>query len=129
MATLPLSKPDMHVLDQSAQMSARQVVQSVVELIGLKLTAYIAGVDDVETVDCWLSGTLPRSATIERLRLAYSVAKMLSEHDDISIVQAWLMGMNTELEDRAPIQLIREHSMAKIESDLWRAAKAFLAGA
>ena len=54
---------------------------------------------------------------------------MLTNHGDSNaVVQAWLMGLNPELNDRVPIRLIKEGDLDKVGADVVSAARAFLAG-
>jgi hypothetical protein len=50
----------------------------------------------------------PSEAVQQRLRLALQVAAMLSEKESPRIAQAWMQGLNPQLDDRFPARLIRE---------------------
>ena len=52
----------------------------------------------------------------------------MSEHDSLAVVQAWLTGVNPELGDRVPLQLLRENDMDAVAPAILSAACAFLAG-
>jgi len=56
------------------------------------------------------------------------VARALSEHDSPAVVQAWLTGVNPELEDRVPLRLMREKEIDAVAPAILSAARAFLAG-
>ena len=105
-----------------------KVVRELTGLIGRKLTAYIAGVKDVRALDRWVAGAEPYNNAEERLRFAFRVAMTLQDHDHPSIVQAWLIGLNPELNDRVPIRLLREGDLEKVGPELLGAVRAFLAG-
>jgi hypothetical protein len=62
------------------------------------------------------------------LRFAFQVARTLSEHDSPAVVQAWLTGVNPELEDRVPLCLMREKEIDAVAPAILSAARAFLAG-
>lgn len=128
MATMTLAKPDMQARSQSRLLGGSELAAQMVELIGRKLTAYIASVKDVRSVDRWIAGGQFYGDAEERLRFGYQVVRMLSDYDKPSVVQAWLMGINPELGDRAPIKLIREYPIAEIAPQVLGAARAFVAG-
>jgi len=51
-------------------------------------------------VDRWIVGGEIYGNAEPRLRLAFQVARTLSEHDSPAVAQAWLTGVNPELGDR-----------------------------
>jgi hypothetical protein len=59
----------------------------------------------------------------DRLRFAYRVAKTLEKHD-AAVVQAWLTGLNPELEDRVPMRLLREGDLEKVGPEILGAVRA-----
>ena len=65
---------------------------------------------------------------LSRIRLAYQIAKTLSEHDSPRVVQAWFTGLNPELQDCTPIRLLREEEVEKVGPKLLNAMRSFLAG-
>jgi hypothetical protein len=97
-------------------------------LIGKKLTAYIGGVKDVRALDRWIDGAAPYKDAEDRLRFAYRVVKTLEKHDHAAVVQAWLTGLNPELNDRVPIRLLREGDLEKVGPEILGAVRAFVAG-
>jgi hypothetical protein len=50
-------------------------------------------------------GSEPYKGVEERLRFAYRLAKMMSDHERPRVVQAWFTGLNPELGDRVPVRL------------------------
>jgi hypothetical protein len=64
----------------------------------------------------------------ERLRLAYRLAKMISDHEGPCVVQAWFPGLNPELNDRVSTRLLREENVEAVGPGILGAARAFLAG-
>ena len=90
---------------------------------------YLGGVKDTRVVDRWIQGgTEPYRDADRRIRLAYQIAKTLSEHDSVRVVQAWFTGLNPELQDRVPVRLLKEEDIEKVGPDLLNAMRAFLAG-
>lgn len=104
------------------------MVRELVRSIGKKLTAYIAGVKDVRALDRWMEGAAPYKNAEDRLRFAYRVVKTLEKHDHATVVQAWLTGLNPELNDRVPIRLLREADLEKVGPEILGAVRAFVAG-
>jgi hypothetical protein len=98
------------------------------EVLGRKLTAYIADLKDVRGLDRWIDGTQPYGNVEERLRLTYQVVRTLQEHDSPRVVQAWFTGVNPELGDRVPLRLLREGDLAAVAPLILGAARAFIAG-
>jgi len=126
-ATQP--RPDLAAHREAISLQWADVVGRLIQILGKKLTAYIADVRDVRALDRWLSGTAPYGDVEARLRFAYQVAKTLAEHDSSQVVQAWMTGVNPELGDRVPLRLLREGDLDTIAPEILRAARAFAAGA
>lgn len=85
------------------------VVSYLLEQLGERLTAVIAGVRDAGEVRGWAVGEASPSEEAERrLRDAYEVTRMLRERDSAETVRLWFRGMNPELDDQAPALVIRE---------------------
>jgi len=130
MAASTLARPDLAAHRRSIQASFSEIVTDLAGILGKKLTAYIGGVKDTRVVERWSQGNveLPYRDADRRIRLAFQIAKTLSEHDSTSVVQAWFMGLNPELQDRSPVRLLREGDIDKVGPDLLNAMRAFLAG-
>jgi hypothetical protein len=129
MATDTLPRPDLAAHRRSIQAPFAQIVGELAEILGKKLTAYIGGVKDTRVVDRWMHGGVePYRDAHRRIRLAYQIAKTLSEHDSPRVVQAWFIGLNPELQDRTPIRLLKEEEPEKVGPELLNAMRAFLAG-
>ncbi len=128
MRTDALPRPDLAAHRRSVQASFAEIVTELASIIGKKLTAYIGGVKDTRHVDRWMNGAEPYRDADRRVRLAYQIAKTLSDHDSPRVVQAWLVGLNPELQDRTPVRLLREEDPEKIGPELLNAMRAYLAG-
>ena len=123
----PISRPDLEAFRRSTSATFPQVVEELVSIIGRKPTAYIASVKDARAIDRWISNSTPQRDVEQRIRLAYHVAAMLAKFDSPAVVQAWLCGLNPELNDRVPITLLRDGDKADAKEVL-RAARTFVAG-
>ena len=120
-------RPDLEAHQKAVSATFPQVVEGLVSIIGRKLTAYIASVKDARAIDRWIANTTPQGEVEPRLRFAYHVAAMLVKFDSPAVVQAWLMGLNPELNDRVPISLLRDGDEID-RKEVLRAARAFVAG-
>ena len=129
MGQVPLPRPDLAAHRRAVQATFPEIVTELAEILGKKLTAYIGGVKDTRVIERWMHGGVePYRDAEQRIRLAYQIAKTLSEHDPARVVQAWFMGLNPELQDRSPVRLLREEEVEKIGPELLNAMRAFLAG-
>ncbi|NKW39019.1 hypothetical protein GS935_20065 [Rhodococcus hoagii] len=111
--------------ESSVELRFADIIQMLQDQIGPNLTAYIAG-KDTNTVTRWRKGNqTPTSDAIEaRMRTAYQVLKLLTEVDSNHVARAWFIGMNPQLDDRAPADVLREDGLR----DVVIAAKAFRSG-
>jgi len=102
------ARPDLAADRTAHTASFGEIARGLTEILGKKLTAYLAGLQNTETIDRWASDVEPPAALQDRLRRAYVVAVTLSSIDESSVVQAWFTGLNPELGDRSPIRLLAE---------------------
>ena len=128
MAVLTPARPDLLAYREATTLEFPKLVDELAKIIGKKLTAYIASVKDTRAIDRWISGSEPYKGAEERLRFAYRLAKMISDHEGSRVVQAWLTGLNPELRDRVPIRLLRDENIETVGPEILGAARAFLAG-
>jgi hypothetical protein len=127
--SIALPRPDLAAHREALSLAWPELVTRLTEIIGRKLTAYIAGVKDVRALDRWINGIEPYRDVEDRLRFAYQVVRTLSQHDSPKVVQAWLTGVNPELGDRVPLRVLRDGEVATIAPEILGAARAFIAGA
>ena len=128
MATTTLSRPGLQAYRESLSLVFPDLVASLANSIGRKLTAYVAGVKDVRALDRWMEGTEAYGDAEPRLRLTFQVVRTLLDHDRPNVVQAWLTGVNPELGDRVPLRLLREGDLEVIAPEVLAAARAFISG-
>ena len=128
MGVLSPARPDLEAYREAMTILFSELVRQLTEIIGKKLTAYIGGVKDVRAVERWMEGAEPYNNAKDRLRFAYRVVKTLGNHDHRHVVQAWLTGLNPELNDRAPIRLLREDNLEEVGPQILGAVRAFVAG-
>lgn len=130
MATMaaPKPRPDLEAHRKAAATEFPQLVGALVSIIGRKLTAYVASIKDARAIDRWLHNTTPHKDVERRLRLTYHVAATLAQFDAPDVVQAWLIGLNPELDDQVPISLLRNGDIEADGKRVLNAARAFVAG-
>lgn len=104
---------------------ATMVATHMREVFGQNLTALMVGVANPKTVGRWMRGQEPHPATLARLRAAYQIATLLELATSRQTVQAWFMGMNPDLGDRAPALVLADEPDASPQ--VMRAARTFLA--
>ena len=121
-------RPDLQAHRKATLAPFNEVVTGLVAIIGRKLTANIASVKDVRAIDRWLHNASPQKDVEERIRLGYQIASMMAQFDSPAVVQAWLIGLNPELDDDVPIRLLREGDLRADGKRVLNAARAFVAG-
>lgn len=122
--------PDLQTLSETAhrttvESSTADIAAYLQEVLGQKLTAYVAGVSDEKTVARWASGNRnPRADSEARLRAAFHVFQLLNTEEAAHTARAWFGGLNPQLDDISPAAAIRNGRLR----DVLVAAKAYLAG-
>lgn len=112
------------------RMPSHELVQRVCELLGAKLVAYLASVQDTRTVREWADpgdSRAPTGPVVDRLRIAYRVATWIREKDSAAVLQAWFQGQNTLLDGVAPARLLREGEIDIAGPTVLAAAREFAA--
>lgn len=95
--------------------------------LGVLLVAYIAGAHGTESVNQWALGIqTPSPPAIERLRLAHQISTIAGERHSPPVIQAWMQGLNPDLNDLSPARLLRNGDTADTSSQLLRAARSFV---
>lgn len=128
MATAP-PRPDHAAYNEAARMSQPELVTALRELLGAKLLAYLGRVKETRAVRQWADGTrtIGNATDVERLRIAYRAARLITARDTPAVGQAWFQGLNPILDDRAPALLLREGELADIGPQVLAAARQFAA--
>lgn len=125
----PDSRPDLAAYEDVVRMSRAQLIAQLRELLGVRLVAYLAKVRDTRVVRQWLDDADSGigDVDIERLRLAYRAARMISELDSTAVAQVWFQGRNPALDDRPPALLMREGKFPDAGTAVLAAACEFVA--
>lgn len=124
-------RPDLHAYNHAHRLAFESVVKELGEVLGYKLTAYLAEAQDVRTVKGWADGSreVRRRDEVEpRLRLALQAALLIREADSDQIAQAWFQGLNPQLDDWSPARLLREEPLEQAGPQVLHAARAFVVG-
>ncbi|MCZ7537647.1 MAG: hypothetical protein M5T61_18195 [Acidimicrobiia bacterium] len=122
-------RPDLEAYERSARLDFSTLVDELNELLGPKLVAYIAGVQEARTVRQWIVAECDVRAPVpDRLRLAFQVASLIAQHDSASVARAWFQGLNPQLDDRSAARLLREGDLDEVGPQILSAARAFVSG-
>lgn len=102
-----------------------QIAQYLSENLGPKLVAHMVG-KSPQTIARWADGTQkpPQPDVERRLRGAFQIVQLLIETDSRHVVRAWFIGMNPQLEDRSPAEVIADGDVRAAMA----AARAFTTG-
>ena len=128
MANVSLPRPDLEAHRDSLMLPMPDLLSTLTSKIGKKLTAYVAGVDDVKTIESWIAGEPSPKDSERRLRLTYQIVMTLTIADTPAVAQAWLIGINPELDDRVPLRLLIEGNLDQVAGDIVGAARTIVAG-
>jgi hypothetical protein len=120
--------PDLTAHTHAMRATFPQIATELRELLGARLVAYLGSVRETRAVHQWADGDRQPSAGIQqRLRLALQVALPIAEADGKEIAQAWFQGLNPELDDHSPAQMLRDGDPEEAGPAVIAAARAFLA--
>ena len=99
------------------------------DALGARLVAYLGRVSETRAVRQWADGTrtIANPEDVERLRIAYRAARLITERDTPAVAQAWFQGLNPVLDDRAPALLLRDGELADVGPQVLNAARQFAA--
>jgi hypothetical protein len=80
----------------AARMSQSGLVTALREL----LVAYLGNVKEARSVRQWADGirSINNETDVERLRIAYRVARLIAERDSAAVAQTWFQGLNPILD-------------------------------
>lgn len=118
-----LSDRDSHELAMSLPIG--EVVQRLIDLLGLSLVAVIGGVSETRAVQQWTNGREPQRPQV--LRFALQLALMIADAGDGAVARAWFQGSNPRLDDRSPAVMLHTLPLDLIQAPLMAAARAFAA--
>jgi hypothetical protein len=109
-------------LAASVESASPAIVGRLQEVLGRDVVAIITG-KTPRQVSRWVSGEAKPPLDEQRvLRDTFQVVELLAEVDPDEVVRAWFIGMNPQLEDATPAEVIAEGRAR----DVMAAAQAFL---
>ncbi|GAA4472026.1 hypothetical protein GCM10023094_03670 [Rhodococcus olei] len=122
-------RPDLAAYNAAARMEQPELVTELRALLGAKLVAYLGKVKETRAVRQWAEGTrsVGNDTDLERLRVAYRAARLITERDTPQVAQAWFQGLNPILDDQAPALMLREGDLADVGPKVLAAARQFAA--
>lgn len=119
-------RPGLRAHEESVRFTPAEITSGLREILGARLVAYIGRVTSTRQVNEWATGQTKLSEDkLDRLRTAYFVAALLREREGAATVQSWFKGMNPQLDDQAPAQLLRDQPLATAGPAVAAAARAF----
>lgn len=108
MTVTSIQQEELAAHNASIRLESAQLVADLRDLVGTQLVAYMGGVQETRAVREWVEGTrTPRPDALQRLRMAYRVATLLSQHESPRTVHAWFQGLNPMLNDQSPARVLR----------------------
>jgi hypothetical protein len=124
------ARPDLQAYNHAHRVAPAQATAELIDILGARLVAYIAGVNEARAVREWAAGEreFKRPDTEMRLRHALHIAKFIADAETTHAAQSWFQGLNPQLNDRSPARLLREGDVEEIGPEIAAAARAFVIG-
>jgi len=126
---LTSAKPDLDAYNNAMSMTTAELVTALRDLLGAKLVAYLGRVKETRAVRQWADGTrsIGNPVDVDRLRVAYRGAAVITARDSKEVAQAWFQGLNPLLDDRSPARLLRDGDLEEVGPQVLTAARQFAA--
>ena len=106
-----------------------ELVSDLRDVLGRQLVTYLGKLPKASGVDLWAEGKREPAAAVQaRLRLALEAALTIEALDGRRVARAWFQGMNPDLDDRSPAQVLRKGQPEADGVVVLGAARAFVAG-
>lgn len=104
--------PDLAAYNLAARMKRAELVTALREMLGARRVADLGKVKETRAVRQWAEGTrtIGNDTDVERLRIAYRAAKLITACDTAAVAQAWFKGLNPILD--GTVALIQRNSGA-----------------
>jgi hypothetical protein len=122
---LPPVMEDIASHNHAMSIGIAEVVEQLVDMLGLTTVAAIGGVGETRAVQHWIAGREPQRPNV--LRFALQLATMIATTEDRSVARSWFQGSNPQLGDRIPLMLLRNEPLEEVQASLMAAARAFAA--
>jgi hypothetical protein len=106
-----------------------EVARFLRDHLGMRITAYLAGLKKDRTVQDWVARRHPPRESAEyRLRAAYHAALLLLDSYDDETTRAWFFGAPVVLDGQAPAYVLRHAKDPEDTQRVIAAARAFAGG-
>jgi hypothetical protein len=94
--------------DEATTLPIAEIAAYLQQAVGQRVAAALAGLADAKQIGRYAraGGPEPHAATERRLREGYKVVRMLADAYDGKTARAWLFGINTRLDDQAPVEVL-----------------------
>ena len=117
-----LADPHERTIRQGIHETARQLVAH----LGPTAVSYLAGAKDRRSATNWskAGNQTPRDPARARLLTAHTAWGLIAEADNEYVARNWFIGTNPRLDDRSPIEALRDGELDRVAA----AARAFAAG-
>lgn len=110
-------------LPDSAVHELREVVGTIVPLLGRRFAALIGGAAATGTIADWVAGdSRPTDERMARLRFAYQVARTLGARLDDASARHWFLARNDRLNGETPIAMLAFQSLDTVAERVLAAA-------
>lgn len=110
--------------EDHVRLSLPDVVRVLQDTLGSRLTAHIANVTDAKMVGRWIDGVQPTAVREQRLRDTLQIFRTIMTAEDEFVARAWFIGMNPNLDDDAPADVLRVGR----HKEVLAAARTFVSG-
>ena len=99
------ARPDLDAHATAIRVGQAELITGLRDLLGARLVAYLAGVQETRAVRQWADGTrtIRDLDDEQRLRIAFLTAR-----DSREVAQSWFQGLNPQLDDRSPARVLRD---------------------
>lgn len=124
-----MATSELQTFERSVRAELPEIVDELRSVLGSKLVAYIAGVNETRAVHQWaeVGGRRPSVAVEQRLKLTFRVAELIASNDGDRVAQAWFQGLNPRLDDTSPARTLREGDLDEAGPRVLDAARTFVA--
>ena len=107
-----MTNMDIYNLEQSSgQLPARELIERLSAILGLKLTVFLSGMDNISTLRNRVSKMNSLNDHVYlRLRYGYIAAAILTRNYGLETARTAFWGMNRYLDNEAPAAYLRNHT-------------------
>jgi uncharacterized protein (DUF2384 family) len=94
---------------QSTRTAVSEMVAQLNASFGTTLVALLSGASDRKQPLRWAErSAVPRMGAEQRIRAAHEALILLTSNESAAVARAWFIGTNPLLDDKTPIELLRD---------------------